>query len=152
MCSGMNHQLHLVPFQFILLLSFYRRENTVLRSHQHPKHVSAIPNAIDASQFQPDPSARPNDKSKSCYMYLQTLNCSYTSMNEGWARWAPLYHRECINTLLYIWEFVFPAHMCVDNCDYRWPLILSLFVNLLVSALFSNQQQMLTTFRYFKLI
>ncbi len=35
------------------------RENLVLRAALDPKIVSTIPNAVDASKFQPDPSARP---------------------------------------------------------------------------------------------
>jgi phosphatidylinositol N-acetylglucosaminyltransferase subunit A len=37
------------------------RENLVLRAALDPRRVSTIPNAVDASKFTPNPSARPSD-------------------------------------------------------------------------------------------
>jgi len=41
----------------------FSKGNTVLRAALDPNHVSVIPNAVVASQFQPDPNAPNPDKS-----------------------------------------------------------------------------------------
>ncbi|XP_067935581.1 phosphatidylinositol N-acetylglucosaminyltransferase subunit A-like isoform X2 [Watersipora subatra] len=51
--NGINH---------VICVSNTARENTVLRSNLNAKDVSVIPNAIDASQFQPDLSRRNRNK------------------------------------------------------------------------------------------
>lgn len=52
-CAGMDHAI---------CVSHTCRENLVLRAALDPRRTSAIPNAIDARKFTPDPSARwPSD-------------------------------------------------------------------------------------------
>lgn len=51
--SGVDH---------CICVSHTDRENLVLRAALDPRMVSTIPNAVDASKFTPDPSARPASK------------------------------------------------------------------------------------------
>ncbi|KAM9850899.1 phosphatidylinositol N-acetylglucosaminyltransferase subunit A isoform 1-T1 [Aulostomus maculatus] len=46
----------------IVCVSYTSKENTVLRAALDPEIVSVIPNAVDATDFTPDPSKRPNDR------------------------------------------------------------------------------------------
>jgi len=45
----------------VICVSNTSKENTVLRASLNPQNVSVIPNAIDATMFTPDPSARDRD-------------------------------------------------------------------------------------------
>lgn len=56
----------------ILLLNFEcSKENTVLRAQLDPRIVSVIPNAVDASEFVPNPAAR--DPSKVTIVVMSRL-------------------------------------------------------------------------------
>jgi hypothetical protein len=46
------------------------KENTVLRAAIDPSQVSVIPNAVVASEFTPDPSQRPKDKSNTFPLFI----------------------------------------------------------------------------------
>ncbi|XP_036966257.1 phosphatidylinositol N-acetylglucosaminyltransferase subunit A isoform X2 [Acanthopagrus latus] len=46
----------------IVCVSYTSKENTVLRAALDPKIVSVIPNAVDPTDFTPDPSQRPDDR------------------------------------------------------------------------------------------
>eukprot|EP00775_Hariotina_reticulata_P007529 gene7529-7739_t len=47
----------LADVQHVICVSHTSKENTVLRACLHPAAVSVIPNAVDASEFEPDPAA-----------------------------------------------------------------------------------------------
>lgn len=55
-----NKFLHMTlsDIDHVICVSNTCRENLVLRSGLHPQHVSAIPNAVDATKFTPNPSKR----------------------------------------------------------------------------------------------
>ncbi|CAL9690079.1 unnamed protein product [Knipowitschia caucasica] len=46
----------------IICVSYTSKENTVLRAALNPEIVSVIPNAVDSTDFIPDPSQQPEDK------------------------------------------------------------------------------------------
>ncbi|XP_053732614.1 phosphatidylinositol N-acetylglucosaminyltransferase subunit A isoform X1 [Synchiropus splendidus] len=46
----------------IVCVSYTSKENTVLRAALNPEIVSVIPNAVDPTDFTPDPTQRPNDR------------------------------------------------------------------------------------------
>lgn len=46
----------------IVCVSYTSKENTVLRAALNPEIVSVIPNAIDPTDFTPDPTQRCGDK------------------------------------------------------------------------------------------
>lgn len=46
----------------IVCVSYTSKENTVLRAALNPEIVSVIPNAVDPTDFTPDPSQRPPDR------------------------------------------------------------------------------------------
>eukprot|EP00878_Enallax_costatus_P003436 GHUV01003647.1.p1 GENE.GHUV01003647.1~~GHUV01003647.1.p1 ORF type:complete len:475 (+),score=123.32 GHUV01003647.1:322-1746(+) len=46
----------LADVQHVICVSYTSKENTVLRACLHPAAVSVIPNAVDASEFEPAPS------------------------------------------------------------------------------------------------
>ncbi|XP_067658944.1 phosphatidylinositol N-acetylglucosaminyltransferase subunit A-like isoform X1 [Haliotis asinina] len=46
----------------VICVSHTSKENTVLRARINPELVSVIPNAVDATMFQPDPTKRTPDK------------------------------------------------------------------------------------------
>ncbi|MEQ2288894.1 hypothetical protein AMECASPLE_027569 [Ameca splendens] len=46
----------------IVCVSYTSKENTVLRATLNPEIVSVIPNAVDPTDFTPDPSRRPPDR------------------------------------------------------------------------------------------
>lgn len=46
----------------IVCVSYTSKENTVLRAALDPKIVSVIPNAVDPTDFTPDPSQRLDDR------------------------------------------------------------------------------------------
>uniref|UniRef100_A0A3Q2PQZ8 phosphatidylinositol N-acetylglucosaminyltransferase n=1 Tax=Fundulus heteroclitus TaxID=8078 RepID=A0A3Q2PQZ8_FUNHE len=46
----------------IVCVSYTSKENTVLRATLNPEIVSVIPNAVDPTEFVPDPSQRPPDR------------------------------------------------------------------------------------------
>ncbi len=46
----------------IVCVSYTSKENTVLRAALNPEIVSVIPNAVDPTDFTPDPSQRQDDR------------------------------------------------------------------------------------------
>lgn len=46
----------------IICVSYTSKENTVLRAALNPEIVSVIPNAVDPTDFTPDPSLRQDDR------------------------------------------------------------------------------------------
>ncbi|KAH3764298.1 GlcNAc transferase [Pelomyxa schiedti] len=64
-------ELSLWDISHVICVSHTSKENTILRAQIHPDLVSVIPNAIDTSQFMPDPSAR--DPSKVTIVILSRL-------------------------------------------------------------------------------
>lgn len=46
----------------IICVSYTSKENTVLRAALNPEIVSVIPNAVDPTDFTPDPSLRRDDR------------------------------------------------------------------------------------------
>mmetsp|Transcript_20535 Transcript_20535/g.30504 ORF Transcript_20535/g.30504 Transcript_20535/m.30504 type:complete len:313 (-) Transcript_20535:13-951(-) len=71
----MNKVLKLVlsDVNHIICVSNTSKENTVLRASLDPRSVSVIPNAIDATQFVPNPAARPTDSSQITIVVVSRL-------------------------------------------------------------------------------
>ncbi|EFA80496.1 GlcNAc transferase [Heterostelium album PN500] len=61
----------------VICVSNTSKENTVLRAQLDPHLVSVIPNAVDTTQFTPDPSKRDPNKST----ILKSLDFTSTSIN-----------------------------------------------------------------------
>ena len=58
----------------VICVSNTSKENTVLRAALDPQSVSVIPNAVDCTNFYPDPSKRNPEKSFFIFLFFYLKN------------------------------------------------------------------------------
>lgn len=82
----------------VICVSHTSKENTVLRGALDPREVSVIPNAVVASEFRPDLSARKDHSSFSIFINLSSYYCSQSISLQKRYRLTSLRHSSSLRT------------------------------------------------------